>query len=401
MVTCGARIPSVELGGIIPLSELQEQGLCEFRYKDEPFLCPGDIAWCDILWIFRGASSQSVWAAQEAKKLGRLVLGYWDDDLLSVPSHNPNYIYYSSLDTKKNINALFKLTDAFLSPSAKLAAKLCSIQGSEAKVLPGVLGPEAVRRPKPVSDHAPIVGFAGGVVYATELDSLVGPALAAAAASRGNFKVHVVGPKPNFIGRLPVETTYTPPVPKYYDYLALAAELNWDIGLAPQWESEFTTYKFYNKLLEYTYIGCAGIYTRIEPYLGVIEDGITGLLVPNEVAAWRDAILRLLKDPDLRFRIATNAYEFVQAHHSRKVVAERYAEVLAPFLSHRAPQLGKAYLLWNSQVYRFSGIYKLAAEYIRIHGIRRFLRRAPPYAFSLLRQKLTHVSSKQQRTNEQ
>jgi glycosyltransferase involved in cell wall biosynthesis len=388
MVTCGARIPSVELGGIIPLSELQKQGLCEFRYKDEPFLYPGDIGWCDILWIFRGSSSQCVWAGQWAKKHGRIILGYWDDNFLAIPEYSLTYPYYSSLVVKANIERLFKLTDAFFSPNPKLAAKLGAIHGREVRILPGVHGAERFEPPKKTQGQTPVVGYSGGQDHIRILNSFVGPVISEVAGTGANFRVHIVGPKPDFIGKLPVETEYTAPIRDHYDYLSFASRLEWDIGLAPQWESEFTTYKFYNKFLEYTHIGCAGIYTRIEPYLGVIEDGVTGLLVPNEVAAWRDAILRLLKDPDLRFKIASNAYEFVQAHHSRKVVAERYAEALAPFLSYRAPQLGKAYLFWSNRVYSFRGLYNVAREYIRMHGIRRFLRRAPPYAFSLLRRRL-------------
>jgi hypothetical protein len=388
MATCAARIPSAELYAAIPLSELQKQGLCEFRYKDEILLSPADIAWCDILLMVRGASSQGVRSAQWAKRHGRIVLGYWDDNFLAVPEYSLTYPYYSSPAVKANIHRLFKLTDAFFSPNPKLAAKLTAVHGAEAKVLPVVQAAEGFEPPKKRQTQTPVVGYSGGPDHIRILNSFVGPVISEAAATGANFRVHIVGPKPDFIGKLPVTTDYTAYVANYYAYLAFASRLGWDVGLAPQMDDEFTTYKTYIKLLEYTHIGCAGIYTRIEPYLGVIEDGVTGLLVPNEVAAWRDAILRLLKDPDLRFKIASNAYEFVQAHHSRKVVAERYAEALAPFLSYRAPQLGKAYLLWNSQVYRFSGIYGLAAEYIRIHGIRRFLRRAPPYAFSLFRQRI-------------
>jgi hypothetical protein len=137
-----------------------------------------------------------------------------------------------------------------------------------------------------------------------------------------------------------------------------------------------------------------GYTPKLEPYVSVIEDGVTGLLVPNEVQAWSDAILWLLKDPELRFKILSNAYEFVQNHHNRKVVAEKYANALAPFLSHLAPGISKTYLLWSNQVYRFGGVYKGGTEYIRTYGIRRFLRRAPGYAFFLIKQKVTYFRSK-------
>ena len=387
MVTCPARIPSVELGAIVPLSELQKQGACEFRYKDERLLSPADVAWCDILFLVRGASSESVWAARWAKKHERTVLGYWDDDLLGIPDYSSAYRYYSNHKIRANIDALFRLADAFLSPNSKLAAKLSVLHGREVKVLPGVHGRERFDPPKKRTTQPPIVGYSGGPDHIRILNAFIGPAIGEVAQTGANFKLHIVGPKPDFLAGLPVETRYTPSIPDYYDYLAFASKLDWDIGLAPQWESEFTTCKFYNKLLEYAHIGCAGIYTKIEPYVGVIEDGITGLLVPNEVAAWRDAILRLLKDPDLRFKIASNAYEFAQSHHNRKVVVEQYKETLAPFLGQRAPTVGKLYLVASDLGGGPGRLWRIGMEYMQLHGFRYVLRRAPRYLIRLLHQR--------------
>ncbi len=394
MVTCGGRIPSVEQGAILPLSELQKQGLCEFRYKDEVLLSPTDIAWSDIVFIVRGASSESTWAARWAKKQGRIVLGYWDDDLLGIPDYSATYRYYASLKIRANIDALFKLADTFLCPNPRLAAKLSVLHGKEVRLLPGVHGTERFEPPKKRSLQPPTVGYSGGPDHIRILNSFVGPAVGEVAQTGANFKVHIVGPKPDFLARLPVETRYTPSIPDYHDYLAFASKLEWDIGLAPQRETEFTTYKFYNKLLEYAHIGCAGIYTKIEPYVGVIEDGATGLLVPNDVAAWRDAILRLLKDPELRFKIASNAYEFAQTHHNRKVMAEQYKETLAPFLGYRAPAVGKLYLITNDLAGGPGRLWRIGMEYLKVYGFRYVLRRGPRYLFRLFSRKAAHFKSK-------
>jgi glycosyltransferase involved in cell wall biosynthesis len=378
----------------MPLSELQKQGLCEFRYKDEMFLSPADIAWCDILFIVRGTSSQYVWAARWAKKHERIVLGYWDDNLLAIPEYSLVYSYYSSSRVKANIDTLFRLTDAFFSPSPKLAVRLAALHGREVKVLPGAHGTERFEPPKKRTDQPPIVGYSGGPDHVRILDSFIGPAITGAARTGANFRVHVVGPKPDFLARLPVETEYTASIPDYYDYLSFASKLEWDIGLAPQRESGFTTFKFYNKLLEYAHIGCAGIYTKIEPYIGVIEDGITGLLVPNEVSAWRDAILRLLKDPELRFKIASNAYEFAQTHHNRRVVVEQYKETLTPFLSHRAPTVGKLYPIASDLAGGPGRLWRIGMEYIKVHGLWYVLRRGSRYLFRLFSHRLTHFRSR-------
>jgi len=126
----------------------------------------------------------------------------------------------------------------------------------------------------------------------------------------------------------------------------------------------------------------------------VVEDGVNGLLAENEVPAWKDALLRLLKDPDLRFKIASNAYEFVRRNHSRQVVAEQYAAALAPFLGHRAPEIATTHLLPSYSLDRIKQVHRLGIEFIRGYGVRRFFRRAPAYVLSLLRQKATPSTPK-------
>jgi ubiquinone/menaquinone biosynthesis C-methylase UbiE/glycosyltransferase involved in cell wall biosynthesis len=359
LVTCETRIPSVELGAIIPLTHLQEQGFCQIIYKDEEILSLADIAWCDVLFIVRGASTQSLWAADAAKKLQRKVLGYWDDDLLNIPSRYPlSYNYFSRTEIKENISRLFKITDFFFSPSPKLAAKLSAILKREVKVLPVVFGTEKLKPPSRKSHDVLIAGYMASPEHFQLLNSFLGPVLEAAVDKYINFNIHIVGPRPDFIDKLKDRTIYTSYIGNYYDYLDFASRLNWDIGLAPQVDDEFTTYKFYNKLLEYTSIGCAGIYSKLEPYTNVIQDGITGLLADNGIESWRDAVLRLLKDSELRFKIASNAYELVRSSHNRQVVAQKYATALGPFLSYRAPEIRKKNMfsveryLYNSVVLR-------------------------------------------------
>jgi len=323
-------------------------------------------------------------AADRAKKLQRIVLGYWDDDLLSIPTWSLSYPYLSSAIVKENISALFKLADAFFSPNPKLAAKLSSLHGSEAAVLPGALWAEKLDPLIQDKNPIPIVGFAGSADHLDILNSLLSPSIAAVADTGVDFKVHIVGPKPNFISKLRIETIHTPYIENYYSYLTFSSDLGWDVGLAPLIDSEFTRHKFHNKLIEYTHIGCAGIYSRVEPYTGVIEDGITGLLVENEVGAWKEAILRLLKNPELRFNIASNAYEFVQSHHNRKVVAEEYAATLELFLSYRAPEVGIAYVSKSYIPYELEKRYNLGAEYMKIFGMRAFIRAVSRRLLSLV-----------------
>jgi glycosyltransferase involved in cell wall biosynthesis len=339
LVTYEARIPSVELGAIIPLSYLQTMGYCELTYKDEMLLSLADIAWCDVLFVVRGASTQILWIADSAKKLQRKVVSYWDDDLLNIPSYSLSYAYYSMPETKENISRLFKITDLFFSPSPKLADKLSTIYKGKVKVLPVAYGPENLKPPSGRNHDFPVVGYAGGLDHIRLLDTFLGPVIKGVLDNDANFNIHIVGPRPDFIDKLKDKAVFNSYIEDYYEYLNFISCLNWDIGLAPQVDCEFTTYKFYNKFLEYTSIGCAGIYSKLEPYISVVQNGVTGLLVDNEIEAWKDAILVLLKGSGLRLRIARNAYEFVRDLHNRKVVAEKYVTALGPFLNYKAPEI--------------------------------------------------------------
>jgi len=388
LITGAARTSSVELAAIIPFTELQKRGLCQFRYLNEMAVTLREIAWCDIMFCVRELGRAGLYYAETAKQLGRKVLGYWDDNLLAIPEYSLSYPYFSPTEVKKSLLKLVRTCDAFFTPNQKLARELAGIRGDEVKVLPVPLGMESISPPCPPGKGTPTVGYAGGIDHTKLVNSFLVPVLIATAAAGLDFRLHFFGTKPNCVGEIrSVETRYTAHTLDYRRYLAIAANLRWDIGLAPQWQHEFTTYKFYNKLLEYTQIGCAGIYTRIEPYTLVIQDGITGLLVPNEINAWRDAIIRLIKDPELRYKIATNAYEFVMANHNRRLVAEKYAEALAPYLSYKAPKISKSYLVSGVSAEPFSkarSLWQLALQYIRAYGFWYVLRRGPAYLMRTL-----------------
>lgn len=378
LAIAGARIASIELGAVIPFTELEKLGACFFRFKVESALTFKDIVWCDILFVARGISDHSVWAIQEAKRLGRLVLGWWDDDLMNIPVHSQSHAFFSSPEIKKNIRTIFELSDAFFSPSPRLAFKLTTILGRKVEVLPEPIGGKLIRPEMNRNMHIPVIGFSGSIDHQKYLNRLLGPAFIKAAGN-AVFKVHIVGPSPDFFNKLPVETNFSPYIQNYYKYLAFAANLNWDIGLAPQMDDEYANCKYHVKLLEYTHIRCAGIYSKTKLYSGVIEDGVNGLLAENSPAAWKDAIVRLVRDPDLRYKIICNAYEYVKSHHSREVVADTYASVLKPYLAYRAPEVNKLHTIINDIPGQVVRTLKRGVRYGKEKGVLKLMRMIPRY----------------------
>lgn len=101
-----------------------------------------------------------------------------------------------------------------------------------------------------------------------------------------------------------------------------------DIGVLPSRAEGMS-----NALLEYMAAQLPVIASRVGGNPELVEDGITGLLVPPENAdALADAVLKLLRDPQLARRVALNGHEFVTQNFSFERLARdvdaMYSELL-------------------------------------------------------------------------
>lgn len=82
-------------------------------------------------------------------------------------------------------------------------------------------------------------------------------------------------------------------------------------------------------LVEAMAAGCACIASDVVGVRGVIEDGRTGLLVPEgDVAALAEAIARLLRDPALAARLSAAARERALAEHGLTLMQQRYEALI-------------------------------------------------------------------------
>jgi glycosyltransferase involved in cell wall biosynthesis len=81
-------------------------------------------------------------------------------------------------------------------------------------------------------------------------------------------------------------------------------------------------------LLEAMAAGCPIVVTAVGGNVELIKHMQTGLIVPpNDEAALRTAIERLLVDPVLATRLGTTARAVAEKHHSVKAMTERYEEL--------------------------------------------------------------------------
>lgn len=94
---------------------------------------------------------------------------------------------------------------------------------------------------------------------------------------------------------------------RWDSYLAHTAAHPADIGLAPLLPGVFNSARGPVKFVDYTRQGALGLYSRVPPYEGYVRDGVDGVLLPNEPAAWVEAIVNWAADSAGRARCVAAA----------------------------------------------------------------------------------------------
>ena len=129
-------------------------------------------------------------------------------------------------------------------------------------------------------------------------------------------------------------------LPLIRDYDAFFTKFSagqFDIGLAPLPDDEFHRGKSNNKFREYASCGLAGVYSDMSVYNASVQHEITGLLVPNEDAAWEAAIERLIVDAKLREGIAERARMYARAHFNETTTDGEWMDAISTAAARARP----------------------------------------------------------------
>lgn len=139
-----------------------------------------------------------------------------------------------------------------------------------------------------------------------------------------------------------IEINYVPHM-SYEEFKSFFYNSHFDIGIAPLDENGFSKYKYFNKYIEYTCAGIAGIYSSCELYKQVVTDGYNGILCDNTPESWLNAIQNLVNNPSLRIDIANNAQQYARDNLTRESIDKKMAEDLPELYTYKAPdkKIGK------------------------------------------------------------
>ncbi len=176
------------------------------------------------------------------------------------------------------------------------------------------------------------IGYMGTRTHDRDLRMILGPLRRILASAAGAVRLEVVGVVDEtslaaYFGGLPV-TRLDPGVDEAYPRFPgwMRRSLRWDLALAPLEADEFTICKSDLKYLDYAALGLPGVFSDVRPYRETIRHGETGLLVPDEPAAWEDAIEGLLADEPRRQRVAQAARDDVYRSRTLATQATRWLE---------------------------------------------------------------------------
>ncbi len=122
---------------------------------------------------------------------------------------------------------------------------------------------------------------------------------------------------------------------KSYEYLSWKEKTEiedlWpmDIGLMPLPDMHWIRGKLGFKAIQYSAIGIPSVVSDVGTSRDVVEDGKTGLLVPNTTEAWREALAKLLDDREMRARMGQAARGFVMDNYAIPAQQDKYRNLFA------------------------------------------------------------------------
>jgi len=119
----------------------------------------------------------------------------------------------------------------------------------------------------------------------------------------------------------------------YWRYLQRLNDLEIDIGLIPLADNEFNRCKTDIKWVEYSALEIPAVISDIPVYHEAKSSGL-GVMVSNDPAAWYNAIVDLIENPEKRHSIGQAAREYILKNRIIEKHVHKYASILNQVLEH-------------------------------------------------------------------
>lgn len=286
-------------------------------------VAPSDINSHDVIIFIRPNDIYTWKIAECARKAGHVTVTFCDDDLLNLPKTIPTIPW-----RKRGLIRTISHSNVIWSFNRYITEKYRHFTIDDRIALFDI-----VFQPKELSGIDVIhdknrtikIVYAAASSHAALFEKYVKPIVPNLVNEFGNtISFTFVGVHPE-MGDIHCEYVSGMPLMEYRKFMK---ESHFDIGLAPLHMDEFSKCKYFNKFIEYTMQGIVGVYSNVEPYTYVVEDGQNGLLADNIPDAWLNALRKAIMDEKLRVACVENAIGYLKDNHSEQACIYQLKEAI-------------------------------------------------------------------------
>lgn len=328
-------MPSTLMNVVKPFLALQRKGLISFQVALENYPANTAIKSADVVILCRNTEPKYLGNFDLISEHEIPVIYDLDDNLFEVPLNSVDGKYYNAPDRKALLEKYLRSAN-LVRVYSKPLLEISQEYNPNSKLVIPPMDWESLGDDLPGSQNQPVK-----IVYATsrQQDRLVfifsEPLIQILEEYSSQVVMHFWGYKPE--GFKDYSNVRFHAFNSNYDkFLRQFFISGFDIGLAPLNDDRFHRSKTNNKFREYGACYIAGIYSNVEVYSKCIEDGVSGLLVPNTPDAWYTAIKSLIDDPGLRERIAHGARQQVESVYSNDQFQDVWMEQITSVLQNQS-----------------------------------------------------------------
>lgn len=344
---------------------VKEVGI-EVSFKKSTSVREKDINENDVFYFIRCNDYLSYKIAKKIKKSNGFIIAFCDDDLLNLPKDIP-----SIPSRKRYLRRIFKLSDVLLSNGRHFLNKYRNLVPNSRDVAINTVVDSSSFNKKKDNDVLKIL-YAGSVTHLAMFNKLVKPSLIKIIEKYGEeISLTFIGVHPELkeyehLTSITYQSSLS--LEKYREYVN---EANFDIGLAPLYNDDFSKCKYFNKYLEYTFSGTVGVYSNVEPYVFVIKDGVNGYLVNDD--EWVDKLEHIINHKDELKATLANAREDIKENFNEKNIFTRLIEDIPELVKYervRTKVHFSSLNIINYYIHRFFDNIFISCFYLSHRGIK-------------------------------
>ena len=289
----------------------------------------------DVIYVQRLFSWEDYYMLEKLKKAKKRIIYDLDDDIFCIPDHNPASTVIGR-DQQFAARACMKIADVVTTTTDLLRDRiLAELEGEgDVRVIPNALDPDEHWLPTEETgspDNNLRIFWQGSKTHAKDWEVCI-DAIDTMMAEFDNLRLVILGflppvlqervRHPDYVGRIEFMGFSDPE-----SYFQLIKHVRADAGIAPLTAERFNEAKSAIKVVENALIGMPTVASGVEPYLSVIEDGVTGYLADTK-EAWEAALRLLLTKGVQRRKMVAAAREMVSEEFNINEVAKEWESVL-------------------------------------------------------------------------